>query len=1750
MAVYAGLAVDAVAQDGVATDRAALVALYGATGGLTWTDSTNWTTDAPLGEWYGVRTGTAGRVTSLDLRGNKLTGPIPEVLGGLSNLTWLGLGTNGLTGPIPEVLGGLSNLEWLNLGTNELTGPIPEVLGGLPNLRSLHLHTNNLTGPIPEVLGGLSNLEWLNLGTNELTGPIPEVLGGLSNLTWLGLGTNGLTGPIPEVLGGLSNLRSLHLHTNNLTGPIPEALGGLSNLEWLNLGTNELTGPIPEVLGGLSNLTWLGLGTNGLTGPIPEVLGGLSNLRSLHLHTNNLTGPIPEALGGLSNLEWLNLGTNELTGPIPEALGGLSNLTWLGLGTNGLTGPIPEVLGGLSNLQVLHLGSNELTGPIPEVLGGLSNLEWLNLGTNELTGPIPEVLGGLSNLRSLHLHTNNLTGPIPEALGGLSNLEWLNLGTNELTGPIPEALGGLPNLRSLDLHTNNLTGPIPEALGGLSNLQVLHLGSNELTGPIPEVLGGLSNLTSLDLGANGLTGPIPDALGRLSNLQVLNLGSNELTGPIPEVLGGLSNLEWLRLEWNGLSGSIPEALGGLSNLKELLLSNSEMTGPLPFELTRLSRLTRLEIQNTGLCAPADSAFQEWLAPIDFSGSTCRDNRAPETVAMIPDQTLTVGGAALGVGVAGYFRDPDDDPLSYEATSSHGDRATVSVSGSVVWLAPGEAGTATVTVTARDPGGLSATRTMAVTVDVSSGRQSDFEVLAALYGATGGPTWTDSTNWTTDAPLGEWYGVTTNADGRVTSLDLRGNKLTGPIPEALGGLSNLEWLNLGANGLTGPIPEVLGGLSNLQVLNLGSNELTGPIPEVLGGLSNLTSLDLGANGLTGPIPEALGGLSNLEWLNLGSNELTGPIPEVLGGLSNLVWLSLSNNALTGPIPDALGRLSNLQVLNLGSNELTGPIPEVLGGLSNLESLDLSYNWGVSGPLPDGRRLPRLRRLDIGVTQACLPSAWRDWVRTIDFRGAPCGVEGEVTIDVAVVYTPAAREAAGGAAAIESVSDLMIAETNQAYAESGVRHRIALAARSEVPYMETGDSHIDIDRLRDPSDGYMDEAHALRETSGADLVHLLFDEGNVGGIADVGGAFGLTCQRCGGQVFAHETGHNLGLRHDRYEWHKKSGMTSGDPAYGYVNQRAFDEGTPPSSRWRTIMAYSTQCDDANRRCPGLLRFSNPRQTWLGDPLGVAYEAGGFGVTGPADAVAVLNAMGPAVAAWRDRPPPEPESFSIPNLGGWSITSSGTETTTQVGYGRIAADAGSTTPSGIAIIGYRPGGTLVAEAGVPASEPVREGRIFAEVNGPVNTGLAIANPNDAPATINFYFTDADGARFSEDTYVLDAGRQISKFLNETPFNGGDTVSGTFTFTSSLPIAVIALRGFTNRDGEFLMTTLPVAPLATPLTPFTTDTAYRGTVYFPHFADGSGWATQVILVNPTDDTIAGTVRFLGQGSDTAAAAPAVRTLEDGRTGSSFEYSIPPNGSYRIVTSNPSGGVSVGSVRAIPDNGHRAPSGLVVFSFASAGKTVLEAGVPALPAASAFRVYVESSGMPEQAGSIRSGLAITNAADTANTVTLEVTDLDGTLAAPPGHADASTVGAGVSFHRRILRLAAARILGSPPGHFDRRCCHRGTAIALQRPGRTQDDDHSAIDRNRRVDHGGPLLPAYRGFQGVVHPVHPVQRDRGPVLVWNVEFLRHVRATGRFRDGTRLRPGQSQHHAAGCQGNTRLACVRYRRRRVAFSRTG
>ena len=176
----------------------------------------------------------------------------------------------------------------------------------------------------------------------------------------------------------------------------------------------------------------------------------------------------------------------------------------------------------------------------------------------------------------------------------------------------------------LTLARNNLSGPLPSTLGDLSALQILSLSDNDFSGAIPSTLGRLSNLLSLDLGANNLSGAIPSTLGDLSRLEFLTLAVNNLTGPLPVELGDLSSLVALHLEANNLSGEVPTEIGRLSRLTHLRLDGNNLTGPLPSSMMDLKNLRGLHIRyNAGLCAPADDAFQAWLATLQsFFGPTC------------------------------------------------------------------------------------------------------------------------------------------------------------------------------------------------------------------------------------------------------------------------------------------------------------------------------------------------------------------------------------------------------------------------------------------------------------------------------------------------------------------------------------------------------------------------------------------------------------------------------------------------------------------------------------------------------------------------------------------------------------------------------------------------------------------------------------------------------------------------------------------------------------------------------------------------------------------------------------------------------------------------------------------------------------------------------------------------------------------------------------------------------------------------
>ena len=243
-----------------------------------------------------------------------------------------------------------------------------------------------------------------------------------------------------------------------------------------------------------------------------------------------------------------------------------------------------------------------------------------------------------------------------------------------------------------------------------------------------------------------------------------------------------------------------------------------------------------------------------------------------------------------------------------------------------------------------------------------------------------------------------------------------------------------------------------------------------------------------------------------------------------------------------------------------------------------------------------------------------------------------------------------------------------------------------------------------------------------------------------------------------------------------------------------------------------------------------------------------------------------------------------------------------------------------------GFRQNDILTSEAGVAASPLIQSGRVYAEISGPVNTGLAITNPNSQPATVSFYFVfSGDADIFARGSTTITPNGQVARFLNEPPFNGpsGLVFQGTFTFSSSVPIAVIALRGFTNERGEFLITALPVVDLDAP--------SPAGTIAIPHFANGGGWKTKIVLVNPSDRAQAGTVQFFDPSGLAVMVAPRFGAF-DGVISNTVLYSVSARSSSTFETSGAGAAVTVGSVRVIPDTNDTAPSALVIFSFHIAG--------------------------------------------------------------------------------------------------------------------------------------------------------------------------------------------------------------------------
>lgn len=357
----------------------------------------------------------------------------------------------------------------------------------------------------------------------------------------------------------------------------------------------------------------------------------------------------------------------------------------------------------------------------------------------------------------------------------------------------------------------------------------------------------------------------------------------------------------------------------------------------------------------------------------------------------------------------------------------------------------------------------------------------------------------------------------------------------------------------------------------------------------------------------------------------------------------------------------GDFRKMAVRSLRDISWSGKLAE--NPLSNIDLVIRGEN--ITGDIRDGARYFQIRPVGAGMHWIAEidPSQLPDVCETEDIdendfmpdtylkpnRGLKLDIPSDnilptegVIIDVLVVYTDDAADASSD---ISAEVQLMIDVTNNALAASGISPRVRLIHSAEVEYAESNSSATDLDRLEDDDDGFMDQAHTLRETYGADLVTLIVESlsGGACGRANLSitssgnsnWAFGVVRRSCavGNLSFPHEIGHNLGCRHDWYV----DGTNNSPFTYNH-GYKVVAEG------WRTIMSYNNECSANSTSCTRLAYFSNPDtlHPTTSTPMGIAE-----GNASAADNRKTWNNMGSVIAAYRSN-----SASPVVNIGNASV------------------------------------------------------------------------------------------------------------------------------------------------------------------------------------------------------------------------------------------------------------------------------------------------------------------------------------------------------------------------------------------------------------------------------------------------------------------------------------------------------------------
>ena len=218
------------------------------------------------------------------------------------------------------------------------------------------------------------------------------------------------------------------------------------------------------------------------------------------------------------------------------------------------------------------------------------------------------------------------------------------------------------------------------------------------------------------------------------------------------------------------------------------------------------------------------------------------------------------------------------------------------------------------------------------VTLKGTERTERDELVALYQGTDGDHWAVNTNWCSDKPLSEWYGITTDSNGKVIAIKLPENRLNGVFE--LSDFPELKEVTCG-NQVYGGNPSAHNQIKEVNFqkcpkLNTVSFAYSLVEKFTTKDCNTLNSLDVSQNLLT---DLDLSSYPNLAYLRVYKNQLT---KLDLSKNALLRLLFCSDNPLGGLV---LSHLSKLESLDCQNAQLTALD---LSGLSNLTVLQCDRN----------------------------------------------------------------------------------------------------------------------------------------------------------------------------------------------------------------------------------------------------------------------------------------------------------------------------------------------------------------------------------------------------------------------------------------------------------------------------------------------------------------------------------------------------------------------------------------------------------------------------------------------------------------------------------------------------------------------------------------------------------------------------------------------------------------------------------------